>query len=155
MDVLHARRIARRLHAGDREADGRPLLDHIWRVARRVPVDARVVACLHEALTWSAVAEDHLLMEGLESEELRALRLLDRVHDARSEHVYLAHLHLIANAAGEAGRMARIVKIADLQDRRVHPLRRADGWSPPYGRGLDLLTGQLDPRPGAGRVAAA
>jgi hypothetical protein len=32
------------------------------------------------------------------------------------------------------------VKIADLQDRCLHPRVRADGWSPPYARGLALLT---------------
>jgi hypothetical protein len=32
------------------------------------------------------------------------------------------------------------VKIADLQDRCLHPRVRADAWSPPYQRGLALLT---------------
>jgi hypothetical protein len=32
------------------------------------------------------------------------------------------------------------VKIADLQDRCLHPRIRADGWSPLYQRGLALLT---------------
>ena len=35
------------------------------------------------------------------------------------------------------------VKIADLQDRCLHPRVRADGWSPPYARGLALLGDQL------------
>jgi hypothetical protein len=81
-----------------------------------------------------------LLREGLESEQLCALRLLHRADDARSGGVYLAHLGLIARAPGLPGRLAREVKIADLQDRCLHPRVRADGWSPPYARGLALLT---------------
>jgi hypothetical protein len=47
---------------------------------------------------------------------------------------------LVALAAGRSGRLARLVKIADLEDRSVHPRARAAGWSPPYARGLALLT---------------
>jgi hypothetical protein len=118
------------LHANDHE-DGTPLLEHVRRVVRLVPADAQAVAYLHEALGWPAVAEEELLMEGLESEELRALRLLNRTHDSCSDSVYLAHLHLIARAAGRAGPLARVVKVADLQDHCLHPRARADGWSPP------------------------
>jgi hypothetical protein len=114
-----------------------------------VDADAQVVAWLHEVLEWTVVAEHQLLSEGLESDELRALRLLSRADDLRSDGVYLAHVGLIARAAGRAGRLARLVKIADLQDRCLHPHVRADGWSPPYARGLALLTGH-----DAGRATA-
>lgn len=150
MEIDRARLIAERLHADDYEKDGTPLLDHIGRVVLLVDADARAVAWLHEALEWTAVAEHELLMDGLDSDELRALRLLHRTHDSRSDRVYLAHLHLIARATGRAGRLARLVKIADLQDRCLHPHVRADGWSPPYARGLSLLGDQRDP----GSVAA-
>jgi hypothetical protein len=86
------------------------------------------------------VTEHELLRQGLDSEQLRALRLLYRAHAERSDDAYLAHLGLIAHAAGRSGRLARQVKIADLQDRCLHPRVRADGWSPPYSRGLALLT---------------
>jgi hypothetical protein len=141
MQIERARLLAERLHANDYEEDGTALLEHIRRVARRVDGDAQVVAWLHEVLEWTAVAEHQLLREGLESDELRALRLLHRADDSRSDAVYLAHLGLIARAAGRAGRLARLVKIADLQDRCLHPRVRADGWSPPYARGLALLIG--------------
>jgi hypothetical protein len=139
MQIERARLLAERLHAYDYEEDGTALLEHVRRVARRVDADVQVVAWLHEVLEWTAVAEPELLREGLDSEQLRALRLLDRAHDVRSDGVYLAHLGLIARAAGRAGREARLVKIADLQDRCLHPRIRADGWSPPYARGLALL----------------
>jgi hypothetical protein len=139
MQIERARLLAERLHANDYEEDGTALLEHIRRVARRVDVDVQVVAWLHEVLEWTAVAEHDLLREGLDSEQLRALRLLHFAHDARSDGVYLAHLALIARAAGRSGRLARLVKTADLQDRCLHPRVRADGWSPPYARGLAML----------------
>jgi hypothetical protein len=147
MRIERARLLAERLHANDCEEDGTALLEHIRRVARRVDADGQVVAWLHEVLEWTAVPEHELLSEGLDSEELRALRLLSRAHEAHSDGVYLAHVGLIARAAGRSGRLARRVKIADLQDRCLHPRVRADGWSPPYERGLALLMG-----PGADRT---
>jgi hypothetical protein len=149
MEIDRARLLAERLHAGDYEEDGTALLEHIRRVARGVDADVHVVAWLHEVLEWTAVAEHELLREGLDADELRALRLLHRADDVRSDGVYLAHVGLIARAAGRAGRLARMVKIADLQDRCLHPRVRADGWSPPYARGLALLIGD-----GAGSATA-
>jgi hypothetical protein len=131
--------LAERLNAEDYEEDGTALLEHIRRVAFSVEADVRVVAWLHEVLEWTAVPEHELLRECLDSEELRAPPLLYRAHDARSDGVCLAHLRLIARAAGPSSRPAREAKIADLQDRCLHPRVRADGWSPTYARGLALL----------------
>jgi hypothetical protein len=139
MEIDRARRIAERVHADAREEGGAPLLAHIRRVVRRVDPDVQAVAWLHEVLEWTRVAEHELLREGLDGDELRALRLLSCTHDAHSDGVYLAHLRLIACATGRAGRLARQVKIADLHDRCLHPRVRPDGWSPPYARGLELL----------------
>jgi hypothetical protein len=139
MEIERAQRLAERLHADDYEEDGSALLEHIRRVAGQVDADVQVVAWLHEVLEWTAVAEHELLREGLDGEQLRALRLLHRAPDSHSDGVYLAHLRLIARAAGRSGRLAREVKIADLQDRCLHPRVRADGWSPPYASALALL----------------
>jgi hypothetical protein len=139
MQIERAQRLAERLHADDYEEDGSALLEHIARVAGSVDADVQVVAWLHEALEWTAVAEHELLRAGLDGEELRALRLLHRAPDTHSDGVYLAHLRLIARAAGRSGRLARRVKIADLHDRCLHPRVRADGWSPPYATALALL----------------
>ena len=147
MDTARARNIAERLHLGDREADGTPVIRHVRRVAATVPEQARAVAWLHEVLERTAVTEQELLVAGLTSDELRALRLLNRTTDSRSDHRYLAHLELIAHAAGGSGRLARIVKTADLRDRCLHPHVHGDGWSPPYARALELLWDtQDDPR---------
>jgi hypothetical protein len=94
------------------------------------------VAWLHET---GAISEQQLLEAGLGSEELRALRLLSHTRASSADRAYLAHLELIVHAAGEAGELARMVKIADLEDRRRHPLVREGGWSPPYARALSRL----------------
>ncbi|HEY7076306.1 MAG TPA: hypothetical protein VH418_13085 [Solirubrobacteraceae bacterium] len=139
METTYARALAERLHSGDREPDGTPLLWHIRRVAGATPREGQAIAWLHEALENGAISEQALLEDGLGSEELRALRLLSRSRASSSDRAYLAHLELIAHAAGYAGELARMVKIADLEDRRRHPLVREGGWSPPYGRGLARL----------------
>jgi hypothetical protein len=147
MDTDTARAIARRVHAADREDDGAPLLRHIARVAGRTPARARAVAWLHEALELASVTEHELLSRGLDEEELRALRLLSRPTHSRSVQVYLGHIELIARAAGRAGYLARLVKIADLEDRRLHPRVRDDGWSPPYALALRRLEAAQASRP--------
>jgi hypothetical protein len=139
MDPERAMTIARRLHARHREESGTPVLRHIGRVARATPREARTVAWLHEALESGVVTEHQLLAEGLRDDELRALRLLARMTDTRSECVYLAHVDLIARAAGQSDKLARQVKIADLEDRCRHPRVRTDGWSPPYARAIGRL----------------
>ena len=149
MDVAEARAFAELVHAKEREPDGTPLLDHIRRVAHRVPAEARPAAWLHEVLESPGVTEQDLLMANLTTDELRALRLLCRTNDARSVSVYLAHVDLIERAAGRSGYLARLVKVADLEDRCRHPRVRDDGWSPPYADGLALLRR----RPRAGTTA--
>ena len=144
MEIGDARAIAERLHLGDREEDGTPVVRHVQRVATTVPEEARAVAWLHEVLEWTAVTEQELLIAGLTSDELRALRLLNRTTDSHSDHRYLARLELIAHATGDSGRLARIVKTADLEDRSLHPRVRRDGWSPPYAQALKLLSAARD-----------
>jgi hypothetical protein len=150
MDTARARSIAERLHKGHRQEDGALLLDHIRRVAGAAHTDARAVAWLHEALETAAVTEHELLMDGLSDDELRALRLLSRKSDSRSEAVYFGHLELIARATGRSGRLARLVKTADLTDRVRHPHVRRDGWSPPYALALAKMEqASRDERPRA------
>ena len=134
-----ARSIAERLHLGDRDLDGAPMLEHIRRVARATPDEARTVAWLHEALESGAVNEETLLEAGLDDDQLRALRLLSRPAWPRSDSGYMAHIELIACATGHSGRLARTVKIVDLRDRVAHPRAQPDNWLPPYARALRRL----------------
>jgi hypothetical protein len=139
MDPARAQAIAERLHAGHREADGTPLLEHVRRVVAAVPEEALAVAWLHETLERTPVTERELLLAGLETDELRALRLLTRTAESRFGAHYLAHLELVAHAAGRSGRLAREVKLADLADRLEHPYARHGEWAPAYEAGMALL----------------
>lgn len=134
-----ARTVAERVHAHHREPDGTPLLRHIERVVSATPPEGRPIAWLHEALEWGAITEQELLMLGLTDDGLRALRLVTHPFPWRTDHAYLAHVDLIARASGSAGHLARMVKIADLNDRRRHPGVRLDGRTPPYDRALERL----------------
>jgi (p)ppGpp synthase/HD superfamily hydrolase len=158
VDADRARALAERLHHGQRDAGGAPLIDHVRRVAAAVPRDARVVAWLHEALEYTSISEEALLTEGLSLDELRALRLLTHDKDARSNTTYLAHVELIARAKGASAGVARTVKRADLADRALN-LRSepTDGHRPTSSgsrscatRSLPTLASHRRPRnPGA------
>ena len=146
--VGRARRIAERAHRGSLDATGDSLILHVRRVAKAAPVFARSVAWLHDVLENSSVSEQELLAGGLTDDELRALRLLTRFPDSRSESDYLAHVGLIARASGFAGEIARAIKRVDLADRLRHPNRRTDGWHPPYWAALELLEEEKsEPKP--------
>jgi hypothetical protein len=142
MDPARARALAERLHRGQRDGTAEPVIRHVRRVALAVPEGARVVAWLHEVLESTSISEEELLAEELSTDELRALRLLTRSGEARSDESYLGHVTLIAGARGTAATLARSVKRADLKDRLRHPQPRADGWSPPYAAGLAVLNGR-------------
>ena len=139
VDAERAQALAERLHHVQRDAARAPLLDHVRRVAAAVPENARVVAWLHEVLEYTSISEHELLAEGLSLDELRALRLLTHSKESRSETSYLAQVALIKRASGAGANIARSVKLADLSDRTHNPSTRADGWSPPYERGLQIL----------------
>ena len=139
MRVERARRIAERAHRGAVEPTGKPVIAHVSRVASASPPFARPVAWLHEVFEYSSIREEELLADGLTEEELRALRLLSRPTESRSEESYLAHTDRIARSAGAGGDLARAVRLADLEDRIQHPRRRADDWHPPYALALEHL----------------
>ena len=107
-----ARRIAHRSLAGRRDGAGEPLLAHAARVALSVPSPARATAWLHEPAERGLVSAEELIAGGLDASELDALQLLAY---APPESVELYVLR-IARARGEAGRIARIVLLADLDD---------------------------------------
>ena len=134
-----ARALAETLHHGQLDASGAPLIDHIRRVAAAVPGEARVVAWLHEALERTSISEEELLSTGLSHDELRAIRLLTRDTNSRSNTRYLAHVKRIARAGGAGAHVARCVKRADLADRALNRPTPSDGWSPPHELGLELL----------------
>jgi hypothetical protein len=143
LDVERARMLALRIHRGQLEPGGAPLIAHVRRVALATPEFARPVAWLHEALEWTSVAEEDLLAANVSEVELRALRLMNRSTARGSHDGYLAHIEMIARASGRSGRLARSVKVADLKDRIRHDHRQADGSRLPYESALELILDAL------------
>jgi len=135
-----AMRLAERIHARGTDRYGSPLVPHVGRVAAAVPVEARTVAWLHETLESSPASAEDLWAAGVGVEELAAIQLLTRDRGG-DEATYLAHVALIARARGESGRLARIVKRADLFDRMTHVVTGAGvAARPPHLKGLALLS---------------
>jgi hypothetical protein len=107
-----ARHIAHAAHADQRDGAGRLLLEHVERVAATVPPEARTVAFLHDLLERTATSVAELEASGLTQVELEALWLLTRAPADSFE----VHALRIAHAKGPEGRLARMVKLADIED---------------------------------------
>jgi hypothetical protein len=112
MDLEAARDIAYTSHAGQRTRSGEPVVEHLERVAAAVPHDAQAVAFLQDVLEHTSTSGAELAALGLAPAELEAIRILTRGPAESFE----AHALRIADAKGEAGRLARVVKLADVDD---------------------------------------
>jgi hypothetical protein len=109
------------------------VIDHVERVAAAVPADARATALLHDLFERCPTAGRRLRAEGLSRTELKALELL--THAAGDP--YEVYVRRIANAPGPAGRIARLVKLADLEDHLAHPSIPVN--APPYAWAREQL----------------
>lgn len=96
------------------------MIDHVQRVAEAVPTDVRGLAYLHDVLERSETAAEELYELGLTDEEWAVLMLLTR----QPRESYAAYVMRIARADGRCGRIARVIKVADLDD---HLRRRRSG----------------------------
>lgn len=144
-----AQEFAERVHDGALDRYGAPLLDHVCRVAAAVPREARVVAWLHEVFERTTVSVEQLRAAGVSATQIAAIELLTRDADAGTDD-YEAHIEHIVQAPGRSGRLARIVKRADLDDRLRHEYASI-GPRPPYRRALLRLGGvPRRPPPGSG-----
>jgi hypothetical protein len=126
VDQTVAREIARLKHSGQSTRFGESVFVHVERVADRVAPEARNAALLHEVFELTATTRAELEARGLSRPELAALRLLTHTPDDS----YVAHVRRIAEAPGERGRIARMVKLADLDDHLSHLVIPLD--APPY-----------------------
>lgn len=91
-DAAPARRLAERAHANALEPNGRPVIEHVRRVAAAVPSFARRVAWLHDALEWAGLGDEDLRSAGLDAEEVNAVRLLTREEGGADDRAFLAHV---------------------------------------------------------------
>jgi hypothetical protein len=135
-EIAHT--IARRHHLGQRNRFGDAVIDHVERVAAAVPADARATALLHDLFELCPTAGRRLRARGLSGTELEALKLL--THAAGEP--YEVYVRRIADAPGPAGRIARIVKLADLEDHLAHPSIPAG--APPYAWAREQLLTSRD-----------
>jgi hypothetical protein len=126
MEPATAHGIASQNHVGQRDRFGDPVIDHLARVAAAVPPDARATALLHDLLELCPTAGRELRDKGLTRIELEALELLTHAPGEP----YEVYVRRIAEAPGPAGRLARIVKLADLDDHLAHATIPSD--APPY-----------------------
>jgi hypothetical protein len=121
-----ARGIAMYTYLDKRDRFGDPLIEHVARVAAAVPPEARNAAWLHEAFETGGTDPDVLREAGIGADEIEALELLTRSPSDQYEPYVLR----IAYAPGVAGRLARAVKLADLDDHLAHG--RLPDKAPPY-----------------------
>jgi hypothetical protein len=118
--------IAERAHLDQVDRFGGRLFDHVTRVAATVHPHAQSVAWLHDVLERTSTSIDTLRSDGLTPLEAAALELLTR----RNGESYEIYALGIAFAPGEEGRLARAVKVADLDDHIAFAPPEAD--TPPY-----------------------
>jgi hypothetical protein len=125
MDAAVARNVAHYSHVQQRDRHGEPIVEHVARVVAAVPEEAQTLAWLHDVLEHSPTTRAELRGHGLTRVELAALELLTR----QAGESYELYILRIAYAPGAAGRLARVVKLADLDD---HVARPWDPGDPPY-----------------------
>jgi hypothetical protein len=135
MDPEHARLLAHSAHRDQRDRFDELVVEHLQRVAAAVPVGAQATAWLHDVLEDSAADPGELWGSGLTRIELAALELLTRA----PEECYELYVLRIAHAPGEEGRLARCVKLADLDDHLAH--ERIPHSAPPYAWARRHITG--------------
>tara|TARA_R100001129_G_scaffold184639_1_gene170070 strand:- start:302 stop:763 length:462 start_codon:yes stop_codon:yes gene_type:complete len=113
-----ALQLAKQYHDGQLRAVGtdmgKPYFDtHILRVTNAVSYRSRAAAALHDILEDTTMASyDLAYVKGLRQDTIEAVDLLTHGED-ESYHNYIMRIH---SAEGEAGNIAREVKIADLMD---------------------------------------
>ena len=96
------------------------------RFGDRVAPDAHATALLHDPLELSPTGRWALRDKALTRTELEALELLTHAPGEP----YEVYVRRIADTPGAAGRLARIVKLADLEDHLAYPSIPSD--APPY-----------------------
>ena len=129
MNAAIARSIAYSRHHDQRDRRGALLIEHLDRVAANVASHERAIAYLHDLLEWTDVSYETLRADGLTDHEAAALELRTRTPGA----LYELYVLRIAYAEGRAGRLARAVKVADLEDHLQISSEHSLPGDPPYG----------------------
>lgn len=128
--------MAVREHGDQRDRDGSFHINHVARVAESVDRSApyQRVAWLHDVLEDCEVEPAHLCRR-LPQAEFDAVELLTRAEDE----AYEDYIDRVVRASGDAGRLARAVKEADLLDNLGRCAAARDPMIGRYGRALATL----------------
>ena len=130
--------LARDAHAGQIDPDGLPHIAHCERVSDVFDdPEAKIAAILHDVLEDSDLTADDLRRQGVSKVVVEAVVILTK----RPLEEYRSYLARVADAPGEAGSLARRVKVADVRDN----LARSERSNLPdriekYRFALDYLT---------------
>jgi hypothetical protein len=128
METGDARSLAHASHITQRDRRGQLVTEHVERVAGNVPSEARAIAFLHDVLELTDIPYEALRDHGLTEVEAGALELLTRTDGE----LYELYILRIAHATGAAGRLARAVKVADLEDHLQSTRNAHVPGDPPY-----------------------
>jgi hypothetical protein len=143
-----AQALAVRLYAGRRDKVGALEFDHVRRVAEELPDGDlfdrwRAIAWMHDAVEDGLATAEFLRREGMDDDQASALYLLTR----QAGLTYEAYVQRMAVATGEAGAMARAIKLLDLDDNMTRecppeslPMREPGGR---YARAKQILSEAL------------
>ena len=109
-----AETIALIAHSGQRRrGSGEPYISHPLRVAAGFEGIAKIAAILHDVVEDTPVTLAKLKAQGIPPQAIEIIDLLSR----RQGEVYMRDfIERIATAPGEAGSIARAVKLADIAD---------------------------------------
>lgn len=115
-DTSRAQLLAYARHGEQLDRTGEPIVAHLERVAASVPGEAETVAYLHDILEHTDASVAELEAAGVAGVDLQAIELLTR----RPDESFEEHTLRIAFAKGPAGALARVVKLADIDDHVSH-----------------------------------
>lgn len=112
MQPREAYMIASQAFEGAVDRHGLPVIQHSLRVAKDFDGDERVVALLHDIVEDTEISIEDLQAQGLTEVQAKALEAVTR----NKNETYREFITRIAWTTGKAGRIARKVKLADLED---------------------------------------
>lgn len=133
--------VARNAHGTQVDKRGEPYVLHLKAVAAQVKGDdAKAVAWLHDIVEDTPVGPQDLRNMSFPEHIVEAVLLLTHTHESTRQE----YLVRIRDAAGEAGELAREVKVADLRhnmsEKRTLPGKEGERMRKRYVSDLELLT---------------
>lgn len=135
-------RVVLAAHEGQLDKQGAPYAEHILAVRERVSDEAKPVALFHDVIEDGRLSRS-VVEALLDVDEARAVvQLLTR----REGESYFAYVENIARAPGRAGRLAREVKLADIEHNRGRLTPELESLRARYERARMMLEQRFELR---------